>query len=814
MKFNPIYFVLIIFLSSCLSPRLVKEGETLLYKQKFSDAKNINKETLQNLVAQKSNQKLLGLPISLEVKAYQMGKNGFLFFSAYDSARVSQSLNRIESKYTEKINSASKDKKKSRLRSKLISKTEKKNRKLKEGNLLMRWGSPPAIFDSTLIPTSIENIEQYLFARGYFNTTVETRITRPRKHRTIVKYNIKQNTAYYIDSVVYAIEDEKARELVLNNHGGNLLLGKRYDQETVTKERERIFELFANNGYFDFKRQYIHFGFDSTTLGNNHLLLKETIANPPNAPAHKVFTIDSVIFDANISNTEESLIRNHRRITYEFSEDKYNPKILDWRMFIYPDSLFRRSSTLQTQKQLSYLDMFKFVNINYDTTDGKFIGTVFISPLDKYQTSTEVGLSVTDQAQIPGPFISFNLKNRNLFKGMEILEFNGNAGIQGLSGVSSLETQYSRLQYGGEFSLIFPQFLFPLGKYYKSKIGQYNPKTKLTTGINFEDRKEEYKRQTFNTSLSYIWQAKDNFQFTLKPFDVSYINSALTDEFSDILLIYEQEGNLSYARAFSPAFVSSSNFSMELNINNYGLTYRDAAFIRANVETGGNLEVLFGENPFGDQLEYYKYVKSEIDLRQTFRMNSLTEVAYRAHVGFAYVYDDNNSLPYEKYYFAGGSNSIRAWRPRRLGPGAYGTYETETSEIQVNYDREQPGDIIIETSFEYRRKLLKYIDGAIFVDAGNVWLLKSETVNESDDPQQDDGVFRFNSFLDELAVGAGIGVRIDFSFLILRLDGAWKLFNPAYPKGQRFVGDELNFGNLFDFRDNTFNINIGIGYPF
>ncbi len=814
MKFNPIYLSLILLLSSCLSSRLVKDGKTLLYRQKFSDAKNINKETLLNLVAQKSNKKILGLPISLEVQAFRSGKNGFLFFDGYDSVKTQKNLTSIEEKYSRKIDKATKEKKISRLRSKLISKTEKKNKKLRDGNLLMRWGSPPAVFDSTLIESSIDNIEQYLFARGYFNTTVEAEITHPKKHLTNIKYEISQKNAYYIDSVVYAVEDEKALELVLNHHEENLLKGRRYDQETVTKERERIFELFANNGYFDFKRQYIHFGFDSTTLGNNYLILKETIANPHNATAHKTFTIDSVIFDANISNSDESLVKNHRRITYEFSEDKYNPKILDWRMFIYPDSIFRRSSTLQTQKQLSYLDMFKFVNINYDTTDGKFIGTVFISPLDKYQTSTEVGLSVTDQAQIPGPFVSFNLKNRNLFKGMEILEFNGNAGIQGLSGVSTLETQYSRLQYGGEFSLTFPQFLFPLGRYYKSKIGQYNPKTKLTSGINFEDRREEYNRQTFNTSLSYIWQVKDNSQFTLKPFEVSYIDSDLTNSFRNTLLVYEQQGNLSYARAFSPAFVSSSNFSMELNLNNYGLTYRDAAFIRANIETGGNFEVLFGENPFGDQLEYYKYAKSDIDLRQTFRMNSLTEVAYRAHVGVAFVYGDNNALPYEKYYFAGGSNSIRAWRPRRLGPGAYGTYENETSETKVNFNREQPGDIIIETSLEYRRKLLKYIDGAIFVDAGNVWLWKSETVSESDDPQLDDGVFRLNSFLEEMAVGAGIGIRVDFSFLILRLDGAWKLFNPAFPKGERFVGDELNFGNLFDFRDNTFNINIGIGYPF
>ncbi len=813
---------MILLLSSCLSSRLVKEGETLLYNQKFTDIKNINNETLTNLTAQKSNQKIFGLPLSLEVQVYRWGKYGvFGVLFAYDSSRTLAKREKITDKYNRKIEKTEKENKISRLKSKLTGKIEKKNKKLREGNLLMRWGEPASIFDSTLVATSIKNMSQYLFSKGYFNAHINPIVTPPKipfnkKHLTKVKYEIFEEKAYYIDSIIYSIDDSIAYELIMEHKNENLLLDTRYDQDLITKERDRVFELFANNGYFDFKRQYIHFGIDSTGLDKNRLIVEESILNPPGTRGHKIFTIDSVVLDANINNSDDNIVKEYRGIIYDFADDKYNTKILDWRMFVYPDSLFRRSTTLQTQKQLSYLDMFKFVNINYDSTDGKFVGTIFISPLDKYQTSTEIGLSVTDQAQIPGPFISFNLKNRNLFKGMEILEFNGNAGIQGLSGVSTLETQYSRLQYGGEFSLTFPQFLFPLGKYYKSKIGQFNPKTKLTTGINFEDRREEYKRQTFNTSLSYIWQVRDNSQFTLKPFDVSYIDSDLTSAFRDTLSTYENQGNLSYARAFSPAFVSSSSFALELNKNDYGLNFRNASFIRANIETGGNMELILRSQPFvGDSLEYYKYTKSDIDFRQTFKMNSVTELAYRAHLGIAFVYGENKALPYEKYYFAGGSNSIRAWQPRRLGPGAYSTYQSETGDpIVVNYNREQPGDIIIEINFEYRRKLLKYLDGALFVDAGNVWLWNSETVNAINDPQGDDGVFRLNSFLEEMAVGAGLGIRVDFSFLILRLDGAWKLFNPAFPKGDRFVGDNINFGNLFDFRDNTFNINIGIGYPF
>ena len=795
-------------MSSCLGIRYLDENESLLYKQSVDKGHNLNNEAIKSQIVQNPNKRFLLLPISPEIYVYQIGLKSF------DTAKVERKKKKIQDKYTRKIQKAEKEKKIGRLQNKQVNKIEKINRKLSEGNLFMRWGEPPTVFDSTAVSTSTTNIERYLFSKGYFNAEVTPEITHRNKKLTKVSYEIEQNEVYVVDSIFYSIEDDEINKIVTENEAENLILNRKYNQELISDERDRIYELLTDKGYYDFKRQYIHFAVDSTNLDNNRLIIKESIITPPDEGHHKKFKLDSVIFK---TGNQVNLTKDYRNITYNFSNDKYNVKILDWRLFLYPDSLYSRSLTLQTQKQLSYLDMFKFVNINYDTTGGEFIANIFTSPLDKYQTSTEVGLSVTDQAQVPGPFFSFNLKNRNLFKGMEILEFTGNISIQGLSGVSNQETRYSRFQYGGEFSLTFPQFLFPLGKYYKAKIGKYNPKTKLTLGVNFEDRKDEYERLTFNTGLSYIWQVKDNSQFTLKPFDISYIDSNPTQAFTETLQSFEDRGNISYVRAFSPAFVSSSSFNMDLNINNYGLDYRDASFMRILIETGGNLQKMFEKILPEDSLEYYKFVKSNIDFRQTFRLNRLTSIAYRINVGAAFVYGENNSLPYEKYYFAGGSNSIRAWQPRRVGPGAFGEISPTTSEhqeVSIDYNREQPGDIIIESSVEYRRKLLKFLDGALFIDAGNVWLWNSETVNPADDPEGDDGVFRFNSFLSELAVGTGLGFRIDFSFLILRLDGAWKLFNPAYPKGDRFVGDEITIKNLFNLKDDIFTINIGIGYPF
>lgn len=811
-----------------MGTKYLEDDESILRIQNIKPGKHIGSDEIEPLTTQNPNTRLFIIPFSHLVYLHQTGKRFF------DEDKLTQKIDKINSKYDTLISKNKSKKKKDKLQAKRLRKLDKKNKKLNEGNLLMRWGEELTVFDSALLSQTKSNITNYLFANGYFNSTIVNQpkkwyqLIKDRKKLRVIRLKIIEGDSYLVDSMSYVIQDPLVEKLFMDNISDQLLNKKQYSQDLITAERDRVYELMTTNGYFDFKRQYVLFEVDSTGLDNHRLIVRQTIANPPNQNNHKIFTLDSVIFTSNPNNSFNRVRRpsQYNNITYQLNNNRFYERVIDWRIFIYPDSLYNKNSTLETQKQLSYLDMFKFVNINHDTTDGKFIANIFTSPLQKYQTSIEGGLSIIDQATgWPGPFVNFNAKNRNIFKGLEILEFNGNASIQGINNVSkeNANSRYSRLQYGGSFSLTFPQFLFPTKDSYQARIGQYNPKTKISLGINFEDRFMEYERTRFNTSMGYTWQVSDNSRLTFQPFDVGYILSNNSDSFKDQLKVLEDAGNISYVSAFKNSFVSSALIALDLNFNNYGFGTGDASFLHSAIEFGGLAQTFLGETPFKKDLNltYYRYLKGNIDFRQNIRINRKTSVAYRANVGVAYVFGISKSLPYEKYYFAGGSNSIRAWQPRRLGPGNYAIFKSDSLgnvSNKVNYDREQPGDILIELSAEFRRDFIGIVDYALFLDAGNIWLWKSKTIESTSVTEASNelivgnGTFKFNSFMSEMAVGAGAGLRLDFSFLVLRLDAAYKILDPAKPYGNRFVLDELNFKNLGP--GSKMNLNIGIGYPF
>lgn len=795
-----------------MGTKYLKKDESLLYKQKIKSEGRVDEQALEPLYGQQANSRLFGLPIAHTVYAYQLGE----YF--YDSVKIDAKRAKIIEKFDKKIVKARSDSRKSKLNSRKIQKVEKKDKKLKEGNQLMRWGEELAVFDSTSMEASATNINNYLFSKGYFNSEVDAEVSF-KNQKAKVTYRIYERIPYQIDSITYAIKDSSILTLFNQNLKKQQLKGEQYDQELLAAERDRVYELLNNNGYYDFKRQYVVFEVDSSSLENQSLLIREIIANPPGKNKHKSFRLDSITFTNQASGTINRKAKHHDNVSYSFVNDKYPERLLSWRIFLEKDSLYSKELTLETQRQLSYLDIFKFVNINYDTTGGQFVANIFTSPLKKFQTSTEVGMSVLDEAQgLPGPFFNFNAKSRNIFGGLEIIQFDASTSIQGIKSVSEDENNYSRFQYGGELSVTFPQFLFPLKDHMRATIGRYNPRTKIGVGVNFEDRKAEYTRTTFNGSMSYIWQAQDNSQFSLKPFDLSYIDSENANAFKETLRELDSAGNRSLVSAFQSSFVSFSAVNFRLNQNNYGIGRSNAGLLQGYLETGGNLQNVVAK-PFGDSLEYYQYIKAGLDFRRNKRLSSKSQMAFRINVGASYAYGGNRALPYEKYFFAGGSNSIRAWQPRRLGPGAYAAYEIESdpTEVVVNNNREQPGDIILETSLEYRHDLIGFIDYALFVDAGNTWLWRSQTVQSNRDGfrdgSNDDGVFRLNAFYREIALGTGFGLRFDFSFLVLRVDLAYKIVDPAYPLGERFILTDYQIKDLWDFNYKA-AINIGIGYPF
>ena len=811
LKIKSLVLLGALFLSSCIGTKYLKKGEYILYKQKIKSSGLLNEEAIASQFEQKANNRPLGLPINHTVHVYHLGKQ------FYDSLKIVRKKQKIEKKLDRKIARAKFQWKKSKLQSKKIQKVEAKDKKLREGNALMRWGEQLVTFDSASMYKSAENIKNYLFTKGYFKGIVKPSVVY-KGQRAIVTYKIYEKIPYKIDSIIYSIKDPKVAEIFQANIHKQKFKGKQYDQDMFSTERNRVYDLLTNEGYFNFKRQYVLFEVDSTQLSNHQLIIKEIIANPPGKSNHKTYRLDSVVFANETSGPRRW--QTYDNITF-LLDDKYPKRVLSWRIFMEKDSLYSKDMTLETQKQLAYLDVFKFVNINYDSTGGKFIGTIFTSPLKKYQTSSEVGMSMLEHAQgIPGPFFNFNAKSRNTFGALELIQLDGNANIQGIKSFSQDNNNYSRFQYGGQLSITFPQFLFPLKESKRFQIGRYNPRTKFAAGVNFDDRLGEYRRNTFNANMSYIWQVKNNMSFTFKPIDINYIKSQQFGVFADTLAALERQGYYSLVNSFKSAFVSFAYFGFTYNRNNYGVGNNNASLFQGSIETGGVLDYITGKKLIGKDLQHYKFVRLNLDFKNSWRLSSKGQLAGRINIGAAYSYGDSTrALPYEKYFFAGGSNSIRAWQPRRLGPGAYGAYTAESTpdHIVVNQNREQQGDILFETSLEFRHDLVGFIDYAFFIDAGNIWLWNSRTVNVKDDGfgngTDDDGRFRLKTFPQQIAVGSGFGLRFDFSFLVLRVDMAYKMVDPAYPQGQRFILDTYKFSDLWDLR-NKANLNIGIGYPF
>jgi hypothetical protein len=320
---------------------------------------------------------------------------------------------------------------------------------------------------------------------------------------------------------------------------------------------------------------------------------------------------------------------------------------------------------LNTQRQLGNVEAFKFVNINFDTTNGQFIANIFASPQSRYEWTNEAGVNVTQG--FPGPFYSISFKKRNVFRGMETFDLSGRFGFEGVASATESQNVYKSTEAGVNASITFPQFIFPLSEKRRFKIAEYNPKTKLSAGYAYTDR-PEYRRTLISMNGTYTWQNKRKTVFAFTPINVGVIDTAnLSSDFRDLLEDQAMLGNNSLINSFRPSFVNSMILSATWNLNDYGNNVRKSTFIRAQIESGGTLWNFF-EPKFVEKfdLEYYKYIRLGLDIRHVKPINRNVTMAYRFNSGIALPYSDNKSLPYEKFYFAGGSNSLRAWRPRRL----------------------------------------------------------------------------------------------------------------------------------------------------
>jgi outer membrane protein insertion porin family len=803
------------YLSGCIGVKHLKDDEKLLYRQGIQAPKEIDAEKLRELYTKKANRKILSLPISPLVSIYYWGAKN------YNQEKYINKKERIIKKFDNKIAKTTSQSKINNFQFRKQKKIDRLTKLIENGNLRMQWGEPVSVYDSAQVVLTEGRFHDYLFSKGYFTNKITDKIITLGK-LTSITYKVEPGLPYHLDSIFYQVNDTIISNLIQIDLSNSLLKkGERYDQENLTKERDRIDMMLKDHGYLDFSRQYIEYEVDTSLIKDKKVVVLIRILNPAVRGYHKQFKVDSVVFttDANIKSDKKRTIQQYKNINYRAFKKNYNFKILTQRVFITPGSLYSRSNTITTQQQLANLDVFKFVNINYDTTNGKVIANIFASPMDRYQWSNEIGVNVTQG--FPGPFDNVNFKKRNVFHGLESFDLTARYGFEGVASATDDQNIYKSTEAGINAALTFPRFLWPFHEKTLLKLGRFNPKTKISSGYTFSQR-PEYTRSTTSMNFNYSWERGRTRRFDFTIVNLNIINSTKTDKFDSLLnQVLKPRGNNLY-RSFNPSFVSSMIFGLTVNPNNYGNRDQSSVYFRCQLESGGTLLNFFNYSFIKkNNLQQYQYLRLSADLRKHIVIDKNSRLAYRINSGVAYSYTNDRVLPYEKYFFVGGSNSIRAWRPRRLGPGSQrpDLSANPVKDGYLNYNFEKPGDILLEGSIEYRKHVFGFIEGAVFVDAGNVWTMFPQKATSETNIPPGDPQFKIDKFYKQIGVGTGFGLRFDFTFLIIRFDVGMKVYDPAQEK---FVLDKARF--FKPYATQTTNgytnykepviYNFGIGYPF
>ncbi|QCR21941.1 BamA/TamA family outer membrane protein [Pontibacter sp. SGAir0037] len=790
---------------SCVPTRHLAEDEQLLLSIDPKGLDNIERVSIEALYQQRPNRTFLGSTPLLSL--YYFG------VKFYDPQKIQERIDTQENRFERKIAEAGTDTAKvRRLQARMESRVDRLQDRKENGNFLMQVGEPPAIYDSTRMAQTMNQVDIYLNSKGYFehNSDFQKREKGKKVHVTL---QINENEPYRYTKIDYGIQDTAVLRLVQSRENRSLIkLGDIYDEDILTLERDRLNELLRNRGYFEFSRAYIYFDVDSSSTTHS-IALKTVIQNPENRNSHPVYTIANVYFktDADRFGIPRDTIV-HEGINYIAYRHAFSPRMLDQKLDVYPGDRYSQRRTATTQRRLSELDVFQFNNIVYsrlaDTADSstyKLNAFVNATPSSRFQETAEIGLNYTERR--PGPFASARLRVRNIFGGAENLDIGARFGFEGQVNISDPQQTVMIREYGGDLALSFPSFLFPFVG--RKLFVNNNPRTRLYTGYTNVNR-SEYERLNYELSLDYILQRSQSplqppaLQYVFSPVNINIVNVNRIDSTFYRDLDSLSYGNKSLLESFRSGFISYLSFNLIYNTNDF-IQSRDAKYFRGLVEVGGLSQQLGVDLDFLG-LRTFRYAKFNADYRRYIPLGEKRFFVYRFNSGIALPIFGGDIIPYDKYFFAGGGTSVRAWQPRRLGPGSVSSSILSEDNRENTFLPEQPGEIIVEGSAEYRFNMVGLLNGAFFVDFGNVWWIKENSSRPGGD-------FKFDRFYKELAVGTGFGLRFDFSVLILRFDFATKVYDPAAASGSKFVLDNFRFGDFFT-RGNQGSLNIGIGYPF
>lgn len=668
--------------------------------------------------------------------------------------------------------------------------------------LKYKVGEPPVLASMTVLEKNRQVLQNRMENRGFFKDTVllDTQI----KHKELTAtYTVQVGAQYHLRQILYP-EDST----VLSNHirataKESLLKPKQpYNLDNIIAERIRIDAALKNKGFFYFNPAHL-IAYADSTVGNHKVDI--SIKPKPEMPsrAKRRYRINEVVIFPNYDINSDTSLYGATRFAQFLIKDTANtfqPKIFGRAIPFKKGDFYSREVHNLALNRLISLGVFKFVKANFvraDTVKGNYLNAFFyLTPTEKKSLRFQVS-ALTKSNNATGGELSVNWRHRNLLRGAELFSASIYGGIeQQISSGIDVSTKRA----GIDLNLFIPRIIAPFR--FKTN-SAYIPQTKINTAFELYNRNTQYTLTSIRGSFGYIWKENIRKEHQLNVLAINYVKPAhITDSFQ-----LQLDTNLALKRSIEKQFIIGPNYNFNYNSQATPNHKKHNFYFNGNIDLSGNLiGLISGANlQEGNEKKIFntpfsQYARFEADVRHYWSLGGFRSLNTRFLAGVGFAYGNSYTMPFIKAFFAGGVNDIRAFRARTLGPGTYYAGNAKDSFIA-----EQPGDIKLELNIEYRAKLFSILRWAAFIDAGNVWTQKEDSIRS--------GAKFSGNFLNQIAVGAGLGLRADINILVIRLDVAFPLRLPYLPSDSKWVFDKIDFGSS-EWRKNNLIFNLAIGYPF
>jgi len=668
-------------------------------------------------------------------------------------------------------------------------------------------GEPPVLASSVDLVKNANILQNRLQNEGYFIAQVSGD-TISKKNSKLVKavYTTQTGPAYHYRKVTFPnIDDDLNKAVTATQNESFLKVGDKYDLDVIKNERIRIDAKLKEKGFFYFAPEDLIMQYDSTIANHQVDIFVKVKGSTPDQ-ATWIYKIRNIYVYAKYSLKDTSAKQDSavKYAWYNVIDPKktVRPFIFKNTVLLHPGDTYNRTEHTNSLNRFIELGPFSFVKNRFDdvTPDSPFLDVSYYLTQYKRKSLTAEIIARQTSANYDGTQFNLTFRNKNTFKGAEL--FNLTFFVSTDKQFGSYNNGFNVFQYGVQPSISWPRFVGPIDF---NTDNAYIPRTTLTTGYTYIDRTRLYTLNSFSASFGYQWKPSVHKQYTLDLIDIGYVDAANVSQlYQDSI---RKTRNPTLTHVINNQFTIGPSYSFNFDNSNEDFRKNSFYYLGKISESGslyglvtgadtlaGKVKKLFGTN-------FDQYVKLENEIRFFHKFGPNSKFAARFMVDVGLPYGNSTILPYSQQFFIGGPNSLRGFQARSIGPGSYYPPTTVTGASQFLPD--ESGDIKIEGNVEYRPKLFSIVEGALFVDAGNIWLMKPHYGLP--------GAAFGKNFLSQMAGDAGFGLRFNLTVLILRTDFGFPLFEPAATNhgivdGTDFTGAAWHGSNMV--------FNLAIGYPF